>query len=295
MKGIREIRQRIKSVKSTAQITRAMQLVAASKMKKAQQMAIASRPYSLLMAEIIASVIDQTESISHPFLETRPIEKRGILVVATDKGLCGPLNTNLLRQAVGVEKNTFFVTIGKKATQFLSRSGFHVAAEFHVSDRASFSEVRLAVDYMIREYLSGKIDTIEVLYTRFINTLSQQTILQSMLPFVDMHQTLEALRKRLGKDRVLHQAPDDQRDMLFEPSAKDILEALPELFLKQEIYQMVLESKASEHSARMVAMKTATDNAKNLVSDLTLDYNKARQAGITQEILEIAASASQAA
>lgn len=295
MKGIREIRQRIKSVKSTAQITRAMQLVAASKMKKAQQMAIAGRPYAFLMAEIIASVIDQSESVSHPFLQVRPIEKRGILVVATDKGLCGPLNTNLLRQALGFPKNSFFVTIGKKATQFLSRSGFNVAAEFHVSDRASFSEVRIAVDFMIREYLAGKIDTIEVLYTRFINTLSQQTVLQPMLPFVDMRQTLEALRKRLGKDGVSGQSFDDQRDMLFEPSAKAILEALPELFLKQEIYQMVLESKASEHSARMVAMKTATDNAKNLVSDLTLDYNKARQAGITQEILEIAASASQAA
>jgi F-type H+-transporting ATPase subunit gamma len=295
MKGIREIRQRIKSVKNTAQITRAMQLVAASKMKKAQHMALLGRSYSLLMAEIIASVIDQAVHVSHPFMEVRPVKRRGILVIATDKGLCGPLNTNLFRQLLSIEKDAFFVTIGKKATQFLSRSGYNVVAEFHVSDRSNFSEIRVPVEFLIQKYKEGALDTLEVLYTRFINTLSQQAVLQPMLPLVNMEHTLDCLRARLDKNSPLQTQVVDHREMIFEPSAAEIFAALPELFLKQEIYQMVLESKASEHSARMVAMKTATDNAKNLVHDLTLDYNKARQAGITQEILEIAASSLQSA
>ncbi len=293
MKGIREIRQRIKSVKGTAQITRAMQLVAASKMKRAQAAALLGRPYALLMAEILVSLLEKAGDMQHPFLQGRPVVTRGVLVVATDKGLCGGLNTNLFRHVVDVQGPARYVTIGRKATQFLSRTGHEVMAEFSVTDHAAFAEVRSPAEYLIRAYLEGKVDTVEVLYTRFINTLRQEPCLQPILPLTSLAETLETLRHRLGKDGAALHA--DTREMAFEPNANALLAALPELFVKQEVYQMVLESKASEHSARMVAMKSATDNAKNLVDSLTLEYNKARQAGITQEILEIAASTLQSA
>lgn len=287
MKGIREIRQRIKSVKGTAQITRAMQLVAASKMKRAQNVALAGRPYALLMAEILVSLLKSNIEISHPFFAERPVKKRGILVVATDKGLCGALNTNLLRSVLD-QGPAIYVTIGRKATQFLAKSGAEILADFFVSDQAHFSEIRPAAKFLTQAYLDGKIDTLEVAYTRYINTLRQEPCIQSILPLVNVSDTLSLLRKRWSKSGDF--IPEDTREVTLEPSADVLLQALPDLFVNQEIYQMVLESKASEHSARMVAMKSATDNAKNLIDILTLEYNKARQAGITQEILEIAAA-----
>ncbi len=292
MKGIREIRGRIKSVKNTAQITRAMQLVAASKMKRAQTLALQGRPYALLMAEIIVSVLRSEDILEHPLFRSRPIQKRGILLIGTDKGLCGPLNTNLFKHLSGIEGNAAFVTVGKKATQYLARAKREVIAEFIVSDRASFSELRPAAEFLLKAYLEGRIDSIEVLYTRFINTLCQEPCLQPLLPIGNIAETLNALRSRWDKEGGFAHRKDE-REMLFEPNPRAILEVLPELFIKQEIYQMLLESKASEHSARMVAMKSATDNANQLVDDLTLEYNKARQAGITQEILEIAAASLQ--
>ena len=288
MKGIRDIKRRIKSVKNTAQITRAMQLVAASKMKRAQDKALAGRPYSLLLAEILNALITQGKGrLKHPFMEERTIAKRGILVIATDKGLCGPLNSNLFRQAIDID-DAAFICIGKKSTQFLSRAGRNVIADFSVSDHTNFNEVRVAVEFMINAYLKGEIDSLEVLFSRFINTLKQEPVIEQLLPFSSLDATLESLRKRLQMQES--EQLEDAREMLFEPDPQAILSELPSLFIKQEIYQMVLEAKASEHSARMVAMKSATDNAKSLVDDLTLQYNKARQAAITQEILEIAAS-----
>jgi len=290
MKGIREIKHRIKSVKNTAQITRAMQLVAASKMKKAQSAALAGRPYSLLMAEILQSLIDNVEHIKHPFFQERPVECRGVLIISTDKGLCGALNTNLMRHLSDIQGPTRFITMGRKAAQFLARSGKDVWADFSITDQASFSEVRPAAEMLIRSYLEGKIDRVDVLYTRFINTLKQEVVLAPLLPLSGLESSLEMLKKRAGKNP--HDRIEDDRPICFEPNPQALIEALPELFIKQEIYQMTLEAKASEHSARMVAMKSATDNAKALVEDLTLEYNKARQAAITQEILEIAASTS---
>lgn len=290
MKGIREIKHRIKSVKNTAQITRAMQLVAASKMKKAQSAALAGRPYSLLMAEILQSLIDNVERIEHPFFQERPVECRGVLIISTDKGLCGALNTNLMRHLSDIQGPTRFITMGRKAAQFLARSGKDVWADFSITDQASFSEVRPAAEMLIRSYLEGKIDRVDVLYTRFINTLKQEVVLAPLLPLSGLESSLEMLKKRAGKNP--HDRIEDDRPICFEPNPQALIEALPELFIKQEIYQMTLEAKASEHSARMVAMKSATDNAKALVEDLTLEYNKARQAAITQEILEIAASTS---
>lgn len=291
MKGIKEIKRRIKAVKSTAQITRAMQLVAVSKMKRAQDAAKHSRPYSLLLAEILKALGKNVEGVNHPFFEPREAKTRGILVISTDKGLCGGLNSNLFRVISTIEGPAKFVSIGRKASQFIARSGYDLMAEFSVSDKSNFSEVRPAVEFMIKGFLEGKIDTLEVLFPRFINTLSQVPSLERLLPIVNFQEEIEALFERL-KDYE-HKIPEDDREFQFEPSESAIVSRIPELFIKQEIFQMVLESKASEHSARMVAMKSATDNAKELVRKLSLEYNKARQAAITQEILEIAAATAQ--
>lgn len=290
MANTKEIRSRIKSVKNTAQITRAMQLVAASKMKKAQDAALAGRAYAVLLAEILASVSGHRIAANHPLLRTREnVKRRGVLLVGTDKGLCGALNANLFKKAMQLEGDVAFVTVGRKATQFISRTGRTLLADFPVADRVPYGEVRAVVEYMLELYEAGEIDSIEILYSRFINTLVQEPALLPLIPLVaNIEEKLEQLKKRLGIE--LRDTSEDEREFIFEPDAQTILEELPQMYVKQEIYQMLLESKASEHSARMVAMKAATDNAKNLVNDLTLDYNKARQAAITQEILEIAAA-----
>jgi len=296
MANLRDIRRRIKSVKNTRQITRAMQLVSSSKMKRAQDAAIAGRPYALLLADLLDTVGEKLElagaSIKHPFFEKREVKTRGILVLSTDKGLCGPLNTNLFRKIIEEVKGTAkFITVGRKATQFISRSQRSLIAEFTVSDKAEFAELRPMLKLLIDSYLDGTVDTIEVAYPSFVNVLVQEPIIRSLLPITDMREVLEQIKKRVGAAPSL-EARSDTREMIFEPSPQAILADLPDLYVKVIIHQLLLESRAAEYSARMVAMKAATDNASTLVDDLTLDYNKARQAAITQEILEIAASAS---
>ncbi len=295
MANLRDIRRRIKSVKNTRQITRAMQLVSSSKMKRAQDAAVAGRPYALLLADLLDTVGEKLtlrgEEISHPFFEKREVKTRGILILSTDKGLCGPLNTNLLRKVVDdVKGDAKFVTVGKKATQFISRSQRNLIANFTISDKATFSELRPMLKLLIDSYESGEIDTIEVAYPSFVNVLVQEPIIQSLLPIIDLRDVLEQLKKRVGPMPTLD-ARSDAREMAFEPNPQEVLNELPSLYVKVIIHQLLLESRAAEYSARMVAMKSATDNASSLVDDLTLDYNKARQAAITQEILEISAAA----
>ncbi|MBT7852348.1 MAG: ATP synthase F1 subunit gamma [Opitutae bacterium] len=290
MANTRDIRRRIKSVKNTMQITKAMQMVAASKMKKAQDIALSGRPYALLLADILGSLGGMDLSSSElPFFQRRDVKNRGILVVSSDKGLCGALNANLFRHLTKQEGNCCYVALGKRGAQFVSRTKRDLLADFPLSDNASFSEVRPAVEFLIRAFIEKKIDTVEVLYTNFINTLRQEPEVIQLLPVVDVSTMLETLRKRFGqKDAAL---PKDGREIHFEPDREKILAELAALYFKQEVYQLVLEAKASEHSARMVAMKSATDNAKSLIDDLTLEYKRVRQASITQEILEISAAA----
>ena len=296
MPNLRDIRRRIKSVKNTRQITRAMQLVSSSKMKRAQDAAVAGRPYALLLADLLDTVGEKLNlsgaTIEHQFFEKREVKTRGILILSTDKGLCGPLNTNLFRKVVEeVKGDAKFIAVGRKATQFISRSQRDLIADFTISDKASFSEIRPMLKLMIDAYISGDIDTIEVAYPSFVNVLVQVPVIQSLLPIVDLREVLDELKKRVkGGDDVL-KARSDKREMTFEPTPEKLLAQLPDLYVKIMIYQLLLETRAAEYSARMVAMKAATDNASTLVDDLTLDYNKARQAAITQEILEIAASA----
>ena len=294
MANLRDIRRRIKSVKNTRQITRAMQLVSSSKMKRAQDAAVAGRPYALLLADLLDTVGEKLNlagtTIAHPFFEKRAVKTRGILVLSTDKGLCGPLNTNLFRKLIDEVKGAAqFVSVGRKATQFIARSGRPLAADFTVSDQSSFSELRPLLKRLIDAYISGEVDTIEVAYPSFVNVLVQEPMIQSLLPIVDLREVLDQLKQRVA-DLSSLEARGDAREMVFEPSASLVLDALPDLYVKVMIHQLLLESRAAEYCARMVAMKAATDNASTLIDDLTLDYNKARQAAITQEILEIAAA-----
>ena len=287
-KGLREIRNRIKSVKSTGQITRAMQLVASSKMKRAQDAARAGRAYAELLGEILDTAQAKVGEFSHPLLTKRDVKVRGILLVTPDKGMAGALNGNLIRLAAE-QKDAVFVCIGRKGAQALARSGRKVLADFPVTDRATFNEVRPAAEYLLKAFTEGTVDTVEVLFAHFKNTMVQTPRVQQLLPADSLVNQAREFRAKLGLPEPKIEA--DERDMLFEPSAAAILNELPALFFKQAVHQAVLESKASEFSARMVAMKAATDNAKKISAALSLEYNKARQAAITQEILELTAGA----
>lgn len=286
MPSTRDIRRRIKSVKNTRQITKAMELVAASKMKRAQQATLAGRPYAQLMADMLAALASRVDASQHPFLEHREVKTRGILLVTTNIGLCGALNANLFKLVTEVKGAAKFVAIGRKGAQFLARTKRDLIADFQVDDRGSFNDVKVAIEFMTKQYLEGVIDTIEVIYPRFKNTLVQTATVRPVLPLTNVREFVANLRAETGSTDPV----SDDRQMLFEPSAPQVLEALLPFYINRMIHQLVLSAKASEFSARMVAMKTAKDNANNLLDDLTLEYNKARQAAITQEILEIAAA-----
>ena len=286
MPSTRDIRRRIKSVKNIRQITKAMELVAASKMKKAQQVALAGLPYANLLADVLSALSKGIEETTHPFLVERVVKTRGILLITTDKGLCGSLNANLFKLVTEIKTPAKYYSIGRKGTQFLARTKRPMVADFHVHDRVPFAEVKVASEFMIKQYLEGEIDTIEVIYSRFKNTLVQVPLVRPVLPLHNLKEFLDQLAKDTGAERP----PQDEREILFEPGANEVLSALLPFYVDHQVYQLALSAKASEHSARMVAMKTSKDNATELLGDLTLEYNKARQAGITQEILEIAAS-----
>jgi F-type H+-transporting ATPase subunit gamma len=285
MPSTRDIRRRIKSVKNTRQITKAMELVAASKMKKAQQAALAGRAYAGLMAEMLAAVAGRVEESEHPFLTRREVRTRGIILVTTDKGLCGPLNANLFKLVTEIKGPAKYAVIGRKGSQFIARTKRDLLAEFTVNDRVPFAEVKTVTEFMAKQFLGGVVDTVELIYPHFRNTLVQTPTNLPLLPLQSLAAVISDLHKDSGQT-----AKADDREILFEPDAQTVLESLLPLYVNREVYQHVLDAKASEHSSRMVAMKTAKDNATKLVGDLTLEYNKARQAGITQEILEIAAA-----
>ncbi len=286
MTSLRNIRRRIKSVKNAHQITRAMELVAASKMKKAQQSALAGRPYANLMADMLAALSGRVENIfENPLTAKRDIKTRGILLITSNKGLCGSFNANIFKLISEIKTPVKYVAIGRKGSQFLARTGRNLLAEFSISDRPSFAEMKATAKFMANMYIEGTIDSIEVTYQRFKNTLVQEPTIRPLLPvtnvreFITQHQT-NGNRKKFTDDRV----------MLFEPNIQAVLEALLSFYINRWFYQVVLSAKASEHSARMVAMRAAKDSAIKLIGDLTLEYNKARQASITQETLEVAAA-----
>jgi F-type H+-transporting ATPase subunit gamma len=289
MASTRDIRRRIKSVKNTRQITKAMELVAASKMKKAQQAALAGRPYAELMARMLAALADRVEEAHHPFLTRREVKTRGIILVTSDKGLAGPLNANLFKLVTEITTPAKYAVVGRKGAQFIARTRRNLLADFTVSDRVAFSEVKVVAEFMVKQYLEGVVDTVEILWPRFRNTLVQVPTLLPLLPLTSVKDMIADLKSDAGDSGTTKLNVSGQQ-MIFEPDPHTVLSALLPLYINREVHQQVLDAKASEHSARMVAMKTAKDNATKLLGDLTLEYNKARQAAITQEILEIAAA-----
>jgi F-type H+-transporting ATPase subunit gamma len=288
MPSTRDIRRRIKSVKNTAQITKAMQMVAASKMRKAQQAAIAGRPYAALMNSVLAEVSFNAGEFSHPLMEKREGGKRCVVLVSTDKGLCGALNSNLMREAARFDKaSTVYITAGRKGSQFIARTRRQLAAEFTYKDAPLFSEARAISRFAQDLFLRGEVNSVEVLFTNFISTLNQKPETLPLLPVGEIKKVAAGARGGTTEEKLYKSATE----FLFEPGAEAVLGSLLPHYLNFQMYQILLEAKASEHSSRMVAMKNATDNAKQLIKDLTLEYNKLRQANITRELLEITSAA----
>jgi F-type H+-transporting ATPase subunit gamma len=281
--SFREIRGRIRSVKNISQITRAMEMVAASRMRRAIARVTATRPYTERISTVIANlagVAGQAEGEERfPLLDQRPINKVAIILITPDKGLCGALNSNIIRRASRYMLNEAgvpveVITVGKKGRDFMVRYRRDVVAEFTaIGDYPTLDQIAPIAQVAVDDFISGKVDAVYLVYTRFINTLSQRAELQQLLPV---------------------QAPEGGEaatDFIFEPSPGAVLNALLPRYVDQLVYRAILESIASEQSARMVAMRNATDNARDLVSELTLSLNKARQARITSEVSEISAGA----
>lgn len=284
MPSTRDIRRRIKSVKNTAQITKAMQMVAASKMRRAQMSALAGRPYAKLMNTVLAQLTASASEFRHPLMEVRGGAKRAVLVVSSDKGLAGALNSNLLREVGQFDKgNTLFVCAGRKGAQFVARTKRALKAEFSYKDSPLFAEARAISKCLQDLFLSGEVDRVDILFTNFISTLNQKPEVRPFLPLGEVKGVSAGVDGEEAGERL----DAGGVEYLFEPGADQVFGALLPHYLNFLVYQILLEAKASEHSARMVAMKNATDNAKQLIKDLTLEYNKLRQANITKELLEI--------
>jgi F-type H+-transporting ATPase subunit gamma len=282
MASTRDIRRRIKSVKNTGQITKAMQMVASAKMRKAQQFALAGRPFAILMNKVIVSVRDRVELDLHGLLEQREINTELVVHVSTNRGLCGALNTNLNREVAKLSgsSNIQFVTAGRKGKQFLARTRRNIIADFDLPDSPTFRDSKVISRFCIERFLAGDVDRVSVAFSFFQNTLTQIPTIRTILPLTPLQ--IEGVA---SEDAEREEAAGT--DYLFEPSAGEVLAAILPYYVHYHFYQTVLNARASEHSARMVAMKNATENAKQLVKDLTLEYNKIRQASITTELLEI--------
>ena len=284
MAGAKEIRTKIASIKSTQKITKAMQMVAAAKMRKAQDRMSASRPYALKMLQVIAHLSHASPEYRHSYMSAERERKRiGYIVVSSDRGLCGGLNTNLFRKLAleireqrkqGVEVS--FAVIGAKALGFFRRFGGKVMAQVtHLGDKPHIEDLIGAVRVLLDAYEAGEIDAIHVAYNEFVNTMTQRPMIQQLVP--------------IHTDQV--EAHKSHWDYIYEPEPKAVLDALLTRYIESLVYQAVVENGACEQSARMVAMRAATDNAGNLINELQLVYNKARQAAITQEISEIVGGA----
>src|SRR5436190_1162930 len=283
MPSSRDIRRRIKSIGGTSQITRAMQMVAASKMRKAQQATLATRPFGQLLYRIQRYATTHAPEFTHPLLAVREVRQRAVILVSTDKGLCGSLNSNLFRLAAQFDPaSILYITVGKRAAQFIARTRRRLAAEFVFPDSVRFADARPIAALARDLFLKGEVDQVQIAATRFINTLTQRPTVVEFLPIGEIRSIMI-----LGAESEADLAADTS-DVLFEPSPEAILTYLFGHYLNIFVYRALLEAKASEQSARMVAMTTATDNATALIHDLTLEYNKLRQGNITKELLEIA-------
>jgi F-type H+-transporting ATPase subunit gamma len=280
MASQRDIRRRIGAVKNIKQITRAMQFVAASKLRRAQDATLSARPYSEKIDEVLADLAAVLGPEDHPLLTQRTEGKRLIVVITTDRGLAGPLNTNTVRFAsreiTEHSGDVAVVTVGRKGRDAMRRARVPMEAHFAgFGDRPVFADVLPLARLLTDDYISGEYNRIDIVYSRFISTLAQKPVLDQLLPVQPAEDTAGI--------------PGNQ--FIFEPSAGAVLEQLVPRYVAARVFQAVLEAKASEESSRMVAMKNATENAEELIDDLTLSYNKVRQSNITREMIEIASGA----
>jgi F-type H+-transporting ATPase subunit gamma len=284
MPGTKEIRVKIRSVQNTRKITKAMEMVAASKMRKAQERMRMARPYSEKIRTVAAHISHANPEYRHPFLVDRDSVKRvGLIVITTDKGLCGALNTNLLRMVLAQYKQwqtdgeeIDVCCIGNKGLGFMQRLGANIVSQaVQIGDRPQMDKLIGTIKVMLDAYTDDRFDRLMLAYNRFVNTMKQEPVLEQLLPLSG---------ERLG-------APETVWDYLYEPEAKTVLDQVMTRYIEAIIFQSVAENMASEQSARMVAMKAASDNAATLIDELTLVYNKNRQAGITKELSEIVGGA----
>ena len=283
MAGGKEIKSKIASVKNTQKITSAMEMVAASKMRKAQEGMAASRPYAENIRNVIGHIALGRLEYRHPYLEEREIKRVGYIVVSTDRGLCGGLNINLFKQVLAnsakwqeQEIEVDFAVVGSKDTSFFNNMGANVTAQVSgLGDRPSLTDLIGSVKVMLNAYDSDDIDRLFIVYNKFVNTMTQEPTIDQLLPL-----------PKSDDEEIKH-----RWDYIYEPDAQAMLEQLLVRYVESQVYQGVVENLASEQAARMVAMKSATDNANDLIDDLQLIYNKARQASITQELGEIVAGA----
>ncbi|WDD99098.1 F0F1 ATP synthase subunit gamma [Thalassomonas actiniarum] len=283
MAGGKEIKSKIASVKNTQKITNAMEMVAASKMRKAQDGMAASRPYAENIRNVIGHIALGNLEYRHPYLEEREVKRVGYIVVSTDRGLCGGLNINLFKKVLAdaakwqqQEAEVEFAVVGSKATSFFNNMGAKVSAQVSgLGDEPSITDLIGSVKVMLNAYDNGEIDKLFVVYNKFVNTMTQKPSIDQLLPL-----------PKSDDEEIKH-----RWDYLYEPDAKVLLEQLLVRYVESQVYQGVVENLACEQAARMIAMKAATDNAGDLIDDLQLVYNKARQAGITQELGEIVAGA----
>jgi F-type H+-transporting ATPase subunit gamma len=283
MSSPRDLRRRIRSISSTAQITKAMQMVAASKMRKAQLAALAGRPFVRALYRIQREATTRTQDFHHPLLERRDVRKRALILVGADKGLCGSLNSNLFRLAAEFDpQTTVFITAGKKASQFVARSGRNLLAEFPYAETPTFAEARAMASFARDLFLKREVDQVQIAATRFVNTLTQHPLCLEYLPVGEIS------AMKIPGSRSEEDLAADTTEAVFEPTPEFVLSYLLSHYLDIYVYQVLLNAKASEQSARMVSMKNATDSAENLIKDLALEYNKLRQGNITKELLEIA-------
>ena len=288
MASLKEIRAKVASIKSTQKITRAMQMVAASKMRRAQERMQLGRPYADSMRRVVSHLVKASPDYKHPYLVSRAVNRVGYIVVSSDRGLAGGLNINLfkkLMQHVKQQKSqsieTRFAVIGQKGVSFFKTfGGTVIAAETHYGDNPSFEQLSVPVQVMLDAYNRGEIDEIYMVYNEFVNAMTQNPSVQRLVPIAAESLVDETMANR-----------EHSWDYIYEPTTKELLDGLMGRYVESIVYQGVVENIASEQSARMVAMKAATDNAGNLINELQLVYNKLRQAAITREISEIVGGA----
>lgn len=285
MAGAREIRGKIASIKNTRKITSAMQLVAASKMRKTQDRMKASKPYASKIYEVVRHIARANSEYRHPFMTEREIKRVGVIVVTSDRGLCGGLNANLFRDVIGnfreweaAGKEIDICVIGRKGKAFFNRIGGRVLASTeNLGDIPGVKDIIGVVKVMLDAFYKGTIDALHIIYNEFVNTMVQKPIRKQLLPLPKAEEDV----KEMGH----------HWDYIYEPEAKDLLDVLLERYIELQVYQGVVENIACEQAAKMIAMKSATDNAGDLIKEFQLAYNKARQAAITQELAEIVGGA----